>query len=934
MHDDGLAGDAVAGDGLYSLRLSLPASATPSAAQSFQYLVILGSGPQAPTIGQTTGDPMILSFPDGSARSVLISYSTAHDPTERLDEGCDNPLTVLACKGFQPQPSISDSWNQGPELRVVGELQSTLGGSAFDPGTGLGPFVADSPSKQSFEIISGLPLSGAFRLSSPQGGPSLGADGWTLTPLSGSGTGGDFQLSTQAWEIARFELLPARARARARASIKPALVPLISEIDFNPGSGFIELYNPMDTSLSLEGIVLSDDPSYPQAGKTPPLASPGDFLVGFPPGTVIAAHTFFTISLGDRSRFQSAHGIAPDFELPLLPELTAGSRDSAFSLDPSGEFLVLAQLQKNTPLVADLDLLVWGSPTAEDAPPDKSGIALDKNTVYGSDNMSALSLAAPTGFQIERFDFSEGGEQRSPDGNGPKLSRDSGLRDDESSEPLVDTFRVAAVPSPSRAPLGGRYLLSGRLHSTTEGRRPLAQVALSLLGASESTRSDTLGRFTLPSTEGSQSLLAHLFHYEDLVSAPFTIQRSNLFQDFGMKRLKGLRVAGQIFRRDGRPLPDALVTIVDSPVREWQQSTRSDLNGRFEFLDVSVGQPSISGSPAPKLYQLEGSKAGFVSTSMLTTLGDQDIGDLAIYLDPVVSAFLVEGEVIDAVTELPIAGVSLQIKALSASAVSDGGGVFTFRLVPRGSWSLEGGAPGYQTGSLPIEIVDGDLLGLRVPLTPAEAAFSFSGRVVSESLGLPIPGAQLSLRSDQGRLVEGASDRQGAFVLSGLSKGIYDFSVRAQGFQTFEEAKLSLPLTGARELRLQQASGQGFQLKGRVQLFNQPTEPCKACVIKIEGPSGNSTKSDAGGNFQFSKLPLGIYQVTASKADFQSASIKLPITSDLQQDFILQPDQDQGRGIGAKLGCSTGRAADPPGGALALLILFGLGVGLRGRRRS
>src|SRR5262245_36768641 len=94
-------------------------------------------------------------------------------------------------------------------------------------------------------------------------------------------------------------------------------------------------------------------------------------------------------------------------------------------------------------------------------------------------------------------------------------------------------------------------------------------------------------------------------------------------------------------------------------------------------------------------------------------------------------------------------------------------------------------------------------------LAPQSTTGTINGRVLDET-GQPISGATITLtRRDTGDLRTFTSESTGEFVFTSIQPGVYDLSVKAQGFKTFEKKGIALSASdhlSAGDLKLQVGS--------------------------------------------------------------------------------------------------------------------------------
>lgn len=231
------------------------------------------------------------------------------------------------------------------------------------------------------------------------------------------------------------------------------------------GSPYIMVVNPTDEDLPLDDVYLTDGTTSPSAYYYfLPLASPaehnpgggngGDFHARFPAGYILAAGDSLAISLDGSTKYQTAYGRLPDFELfedgttpDAVPELVeafpgainAGplSGSNVPALSDIGESLVLYSWDGITDLVQDLDYLAWGNYAGSLV--DKSGITVGEDTYADDTDPGDQDVTDVPGFAeaLRRVSADEGTETGTG-GNGFG-------GDDETSENLGTTWSVVDV---------------------------------------------------------------------------------------------------------------------------------------------------------------------------------------------------------------------------------------------------------------------------------------------------------------------------------------------------------------------------------------------------------------------------------------------------------------------------------------------------------
>ncbi len=245
------------------------------------------------------------------------------------------------------------------------------------------------------------------------------------------------------------------------------------------GSEFIEVANPTATDVDLSDVYLTDATYSPTgilywkiADGTHDANSIGggffnDFHVRFPAGYVLSAGDTLSISVNGSEKYFEAYGRLPDLELyedgfvpDTVPEMVAVFPGSVHRGDPlreqeaallptlgdGAESLILYTWDGSTDLVADLDIMFWG--TSADVLFDKSGVTVGAST-YLDDTAPASQQPVATTEQ----NFGQAYARLSADEGTEAISGGNGLTGhDETSENLGTTWQIAATQNPPQAP--------------------------------------------------------------------------------------------------------------------------------------------------------------------------------------------------------------------------------------------------------------------------------------------------------------------------------------------------------------------------------------------------------------------------------------------------------------------------------------------------
>ncbi|MBL8896881.1 MAG: sigma-70 family RNA polymerase sigma factor [Planctomycetes bacterium] len=251
------------------------------------------------------------------------------------------------------------------------------------------------------------------------------------------------------------------------------------------------------------------------------------------------------------------------------------------------------------------------------------------------------------------------------------------------------------------------------------------------------------------------------------------------------------------------------------------------------------------------------------------------------------------------------ARVSLRIRGSSAvilHATTDTEGRFELEgIPPRPDYEVLVEAHGFAPARKPGLIVHAQTRSALDSFLLAKP-FGFAGRVVS-AVGAPIAGADvvvfpqvfqyswtkraafLQLAADA--VAGGRTDAEGAFVLEGISPGVYHVLASAEGFGTRQLARVAIAPGGSRTIELEQGHVLEIALKAphaqhaRAQSFmllrdESSTGRGHNPLLTATEP-GQAARSDDEGVLRFSGLEEGVYLLVWTPRPGQSITLKQAI---------------------------------------------------------
>jgi len=312
-------------------------------------------------------------------------------------------------------------------------------------------------------------------------------------------------------------------------------------------------------------------------------------------------------------------------------------------------------------------------------------------------------------------------------------------------------------------------------------------------------------------------------------------------------------LAGTVFNTDGSPAVGYKIS-ADQYVARAQKSTKTDKQGR---------------------YRLD----GFAPDTGVSIEGFSDMDDLAWFDPPNLAADIrlpeqvtVTGRLVDARTGKPI-GANKRFLLTTDPAWDRGfraqsanrSGKFEIPGVWVGEYYLGATSEGYASIYRPMKISRGRC---DVGDFPIHRGVTLTGQVLSPS-GKPIRNAEVyidDLLHYDGKAVR--TNAQGRYSFKGLSDGICQFRVRADGWAPFYQQQLHLPPAGGRFEKNVRMT-RGVRVSGRVSDGKAPIDR-QIVVIAARKPRGRlfqkrpwvaDVNTDADGCFVFPNIRPGQYVI-------------------------------------------------------------------------
>ena len=300
---------------------------------------------------------------------------------------------------------------------------------------------------------------------------------------------------------------------------------------------------------------------------------------------------------------------------------------------------------------------------------------------------------------------------------------------------------------------------------------------------------------------------------------------------------------------------------VNAIVEDGPTSTVTASDGSFTLTDLTPGQLMLAVSK----------QDAFIQQARPVTAPAHDV------VIEVPVGGRITGHVVDKSNHTPVTsfqagiamtrsagGMVIALPPMQRSFTSDDG-TFTLENVPPGPTQLVVSAPGYTTAKIPgLNVEDGKTLdNVAVSL---DTGVRLTGRVTGPD-GTPISGVSVReagsnmgpARMMMGPGASGTTDPNGEYTIEAVEPGQKTFTFTHQGYLSVDK---SVSLSG-HDARLDAQLSSGMPVSGVVVTDAGAPVP-DANVFATAAGGGNSTRTDANGNFTIAGLAPGHYTLRAS----------------------------------------------------------------------
>jgi len=314
----------------------------------------------------------------------------------------------------------------------------------------------------------------------------------------------------------------------------------------------------------------------------------------------------------------------------------------------------------------------------------------------------------------------------------------------------------------------------------------------------------------------------------------------------------------------GNPISAASIQVFQGPT--LVVSVLTDPDGSYSVSDIAPGSYSVVASADNHQDKVLGA---IVLSNATTTVN--------FALDP--SPGSIAGNVTDAVTTNPIAGVSIQIfdgPTLIADTLTDPNGDYLVTDLAPGSYAVNATKAGYQTQVIGATVASNSTTTVNFALITNPGAIA--GTVTDAVTTNPIAGATILVFRGRTYMGSALTDVNGNYTVSNLAPGQYFVNAEAKNYQSaVQGATVVSNVTTTADFTLEPTPG---NIAGTVtnSANGNPIPGTKISVLS-NSTLVASTLTDPSGNYSIVGLAPGNYTVVANATNFNISAVGANVTA-------------------------------------------------------
>jgi len=226
------------------------------------------------------------------------------------------------------------------------------------------------------------------------------------------------------------------------------------------------------------------------------------------------------------------------------------------------------------------------------------------------------------------------------------------------------------------------------------------------------------------------------------------------------------------------------------------------------------------------------------------------------------------GRVTNSATGAGLAGAAVSFSG--GSTTTDSTGAYNFANVTPGTYNVTASLTGFTSQTSGVTVTSGAASTLNFQLSAAPPPGTLNGQVTNAATGAAIAGATVSFSGGST-----TTDNNGAYSFANVTPGTYNVTASQTGFSSQTGCvTVSSGATSTLNIQLSAALTPG-SITGRVTNISTGGAVSGATVSF----SGGSTTSDSSGNYTFSNVTPGTYNVTATHTGYFAVTKSATVTS-------------------------------------------------------
>ena len=322
-------------------------------------------------------------------------------------------------------------------------------------------------------------------------------------------------------------------------------------------------------------------------------------------------------------------------------------------------------------------------------------------------------------------------------------------------------------------------------------------------------------------------------------------------------------LSGAVKNEKGEAVASAYITLASADGVEYYSET--DAEGAFSMDVIKYG----------KEYTLTVSHPSYDAYTHPETisLADGDVSGLAITLT---KTYTFSGEVTDAETHAPIAGVEIYVSDPESSAdvmtgTTDENGAFDIKFKQLGTYNILFKAAGYDMVSYEGTQFEGDMVGTAVEMQ--KTVRTFSGTVTDAESHAAIAGASVALYRGEDKVAEATTGADGSFEIKVKDQAVFSLVVKAEGYDDFTFDTIDLTegdMTGTPIEMTKDNSGVGMLTADGLRVYGTVgavvVESASEATVRVYNAAGSLVRrADVAGKTRIEGLQRGVYIVNGVK---------------------------------------------------------------------